>query len=219
MRKVHETGSVGILVALSIFIILFVSATGFGLWAYASRQDYKDNADKKAAQAVVSAIKDEDAKKDAEFAEKEKNPYRTYTGPVTYGKLTIQYPKTWSAVVNETNNSSTVIDGYLHPNFVPGLQSDTNFALRIQIVSTAYDQLLKQFDSAVKSGAARVTPYRAPKVTSITGARIDGQLDSKKKGSMVLLPIRDKTIKLWTESDQFGSDFNNIILANLTFVP
>lgn len=214
-----EEGSIGLLIALGVLIVLFVSAAVFGIWSYASRQDYKHNSDQKAAAAVAIAIKQEDTKKDADFVEKEKNPLRTYTGPETYGKLIIKYPKTWSAAVDEGGNGGIAINGYLHPDFVPGLQSNTNFALRVQIVQVSYDNVLKQYDSPVRSGLAKVSPYVAPKVAGITGARIDGQIDSQKKGSLVLLPLRDKTIKIWTESDQFFGDFNNIILANLTFIP
>ncbi len=219
MRKTNQAGSVGLLIALGIFVVLFISAAGFGVWAFMSRQDYKDNSDKKSADAAVIAVQKEDVKKDAEFVQKEKNPLRTYAGPEAYGKLTIQYPKTWSATVDETNTGGVVLNGYFHPSFVPGLQSDTNFALRVQILATPYDQVLKQFDTLIKNGTTHVTPYKAPKVTSINGARVDGSFDAKKKGHMVVLPLRDKTIKIWTESDQFQGDFNNIILANLTFVP
>lgn len=214
-----EQGSVGLLIALGVAVVFFVAAAGFGAWAFMSRQDYKNNADKKTAVAVAVAIKQEDSKKDAEFIQKEKNPLKTYTGPETYGKITIQYPKTWSAAIDEAAASNATINGYFHPDFVPGLQSATNFALRLQVIQQSYDVALKQFDSAVKSGTARVVPYQAPKIPGVVGARIDGTLDGKKQGSMVLLPLRDKTIKVWTESNQFMGDFNNIILANLTFVP
>jgi len=213
-----ERGSIVLYIVLGLFVVLFASATAFGVWAYGSRQDYKDNSDQKAAAAVAVAVKNEDKTKDAEFVEREKNPLRTYTGPEQYGKVSIQYPKTWSAAITEAA-SNNVIDGYLHPSFVPGFQSNTNFALRLQVLQSPYDAVLKQFDSAVRGGQVKVTPYVAPKQPGITGARIEGQLTPQKKGTMVLLPLRDKTIKLWTESDQFVGDFNNIILANLTFQP
>lgn len=219
MRKSNQDGSVATLVALGVFIVLFITAASFGAWAFMSRQDYKNNADKKAADAVTIAIKQEDSKKDAEFVEQEKNPLKSYVGPETYGKITIQYPKTWSAMVDETASSDAVLNGYFHPDFVPGIDTSTNFALRLQVVSQSYDQILKQFDNLVKAGKTRVAPYQAPKVSGVTGARVDGMFDSQKSGSMILLPLRDKTIKLWTEGDQYVGDFNNNILPNLTFVP
>ncbi len=219
MRKTDQAGSIVVFIALGVFIVLFVAAAIFGFWAYSQRQDYKKNVDAKIDVAVAAAVSKEDVKKDAAFAEKEKNPLRPYIGPEAYGKVVIAYPKTWSATVDESTSGSTVVNGYFHPSFVPGLQSTTNFALRLQVVSIPYDQVLKQFDAAVKNGKVKVNPYQAPKVSSVHGARLDGELDAKKKGSMVLLPLRDKTIKIWTEADQFQGDFNNIVLANLTFVP
>jgi hypothetical protein len=86
-------------------------------------------------------------------------------------------------------------------------------------VQTTYAQVLKQFDSAVRAGTVRVSPYSAPKVQGIVGARLDGEVIQKKKGSMIMLPLRDKTLKVWTEAEHFIPDFNNIILPNLTFIP
>lgn len=200
-------------------VVLFIAAASFGIWAYGSRQDYKQNTDKKIAAAVEVAVQEESTRKDNEFVEKEKSPLKTYQGAAAYGSLGISYPKTWSAYVVETDKGNTPIDGYFHPNFVPGLQSQTAFALRVQVSNQSYDQEMKQFESKVKSGAVAVTPYISKNVPTVTGARVDGEINQGQKNSMVLLPIRDKTIKISTESQQFLSDFNDIVLANLKFVP
>jgi len=42
----------------------------------------------------------------------------------------------------------------------------------------------------------------------------------KVQGSMVLVPLRDKTLKIWTEADEtYLKDFNENILPNYTFEP
>jgi hypothetical protein len=53
----------------------------------------------------------------------------------------------------------------------------------------------------------------------VVGSRIDGEINLGQKDSMILLPVRDKTIKISTESQEFMGDFNDIVLANLKFVP
>ncbi len=121
--------------------------------------------------------------------------------------------------MTETERSSIPVEGYFHPSFVPGVQSGTDFALRVQVTNQPYDQELKQFESKTKSGKVKVSPYKAPKVPNVLGSRVDGEINNGQKDSMVLFPVRDKTLKISTESDQFLSDFNSIILANLTFVP
>lgn len=206
------------LVSLIICIVFLLAAIGFGVWAYLQRQDYKANSDKKVDAAVVIAKKQTAEEKDKEFVEKEKNPYKEYVGPATYGSVKIVYPKTWGAYVNE-KGSQPLVNGYWHPSFVPGSETGTAFALRMEVVATGYDQVMKTFDGKVKGGDVKVSPYKAPKVPSVLGSRVDGEINKGQKDSMVVFPLRDKTLKIWTESETFLNDFNNIILANLTFSP
>lgn len=205
--------------AFVLMLILFLGAVGFGVWAFMGRQDYKNNVEPKIAAAVAKAEDATSTKKDQEFAEKEKQPLRTYTGPSAYGSVTISYPKTWSVYADESNRGSNPLDAYLNPAFVPGLQSDTNVALRLQVVSTPYADVARSFESQVKNGKVTVKPYAIAKVPSVTGLRVDGEIASKKSGSMVIVPLRDKTLKIWTEASQFVADFDTNVLPNVTLVP
>lgn len=201
-------------------MLLFFGAAGFGYWAYGQMQDYKNNSDQKAAAAADAARKETEEAKEKEFAEREKSPYKQYKGPSTYGSLDIMYPRTWSAFVKEATKSSNVgVDGFFHPNFVPSEESGTAFALRVEVLEQPYDQILKRFEADVKRGAVRVSPYTAPKVPGVLGSRVDGEIDRGLNGSMVVFPLRDKTIRISTQSPSFINDFNNIILPNLVFVP
>lgn len=221
MSKRYERGSINAwLIAFILTFLLLFGAAGFGFWAFSSRQDFKTNVDQKISVAVKVAQEQTATAKDKEFTEKEKNPLKSYQGPSAYGSLDIQYPKTWGAFVTElTTAGATSIDGYFHPNFVPGVQSGTNFALRVQVLSGSYDQQLKQYENLTKLGKIKVTPFRAANVQSVVGSRLDGEYVTGKQGSVILLPLRDKTLKIWTEANQFIGDFNNIILPNLKFVP
>lgn len=211
--------STGFLVPLIISVLLLIGALGFGLWAFASRQDYKNNTDQKVSAAVEIAKQQKSTEKDKEFTEKEKSPFKTYTGPSNYGSLSITYPKTWSAFMTETSSGGQPVEGYLHPNYVPGLASGTAFALRIQVLSQSYDAVLKGFEGNVKNGKIKASPIKAAKVPTILGTRLDGEINVGQKDSMVIFPLRDKTLKIWTESDTFIGDFNTVILPNLSFVP
>lgn len=209
----------GLLIPLILMTLLLCVAAAFALWAFGSRQDYKNNVDKKIDEAVTLANQITSTSKDKEYVEKEKNPLKSYLGPATYGGVSLMYPKTWSAYIGESNDSSMPIEGYLHPNFVPSLQSKTAFALRMQVVNQPYVQVMRQFDSNTKIGTVRVTPYKADKVPSVLGSRADGEITPGQQVSMVIFPIRDKTLKVWTESDTFDKDFDTIILPNLSFTP
>ena len=208
-----------LLISLATMTFLLLAFIVFSIWAFTSRLDYKTNSDKNASDAVAIAVQKESTRKDSEFLEKEKNPLKTYQGPEAYGSISISYPKTWGAYVVQTDRAALPVDGYFHPNYVPGVQSGTAFALRVQITNVAYDQEMKQFDGKVKSGKLVVSPFTAKNVPGVTGARVEGEINTGQKDYMILVPLRDKTLKISTESQQFVGDFDNIILANLKFVP
>lgn len=221
MRKIdsnqHGLANVLIIPIILLALLLF-GAIGFGYWAYSGMQDYKNNSDEKVNSAVEIAKKETATQKDNEFIQREKQPLQEYNGPSSFGSISIKYPKTWSAYVDETGGSLP-IDGYFHPNFVPGTDSETTFALRVQISDRTFAEEIKSFDSTIKQGKARAKPYKPVNVDNIIGSRIDGEIDNGKKGSIVLLPLRDKTIKIWTEADQFINDFDNNILKNFKYSP
>lgn len=222
MKTLTQRGAVNVLLLPLILVVLFfLGAAGFGYWAFAQREDYKNNSDQKVAVAVSAAEKRTQAADAKIFAEKEKQPLRTYVGPSQFGALTIQYPKTWSAYVIEGKDSSSKpVETYFYPEFVPNVSNnDQTYALRAELVSESYDQVLNDYEGSVKTGKVTITPYRLPKVSNIVGSRIEGQLTTNKQGTMVILPLRNMTLKIWVDASSFAPDFNNIILPNITFTP
>jgi hypothetical protein len=216
----NERGTINaLLIPLVLCVLMLFGAIGFGLWAFASRQDYKDNVDQKIAVAQEVTKKETETAKDNEFAEKEKSPLKSYRGPSQFGSLTIQYPKTWSGYVDETGRGGAELDGYFHPTTVPGVQSGASYALRIQVAQRPFSEEIKAFDSKAKNGTVKTSSYRPRKVSDVIGMRVEGEINSQKQGIMILLPSRDKTIKIFTESNQFYDDFNKNILPNFTFTP
>lgn len=214
-----KKSNIATVLIFALLILLLLGSIAFGLWAFSGMQDYKTNSDKKASAAAALAVKKAEEAKDKEFVEREKSPTKEYIGPTTYGSVKIVYPKTWGAYVNEKSSGAALLSGYWHPSFVPGADSGTAFALRMEVTSTSYDQVLKTFDGKVKAGKVKVSPYKAPLVPSVLGSRVEGEINEGQKDYMVVFPLRDKTLKIWTESDQFLGDFDNIVLANLTFSP
>lgn len=227
MIKHNQDGAVsGVGISLVFAVLLLVAAIGFGAWAFTSREDYKTNVDSKITAAVTIAKKQESSAKDAQFVQQEKQPLRTYTGPDAYGSLAISYPKTWSGVVAQANNSSsgsgTLLDGYFYPNIVPSITDPASvFALRFQVVGTAYADVLKTLNSLQqnKEKPTSISPYALPKVPNTVGVQVNGALPNQKTGVMVILPLRSQTLEVWTEGSQFTGDFNASILPNLSFAP
>lgn len=212
-----EQGSISVILAV-LFGLFFVAASGFGLWAFSERQDFKNNVDQKVDTAVGVAVQNAETAKDAEFVELEKLPNRVFTGSATYGSLSFEYPKTWSVYAQESG-SSIVLDVYAHPGVVPGLQSKQPYALRAEILSTRYDTETEKLLRLVERGELTAQAFRPAKLQNVLGLRVDGALDQDTTGAAVYLPLRDRTIRISTESTEFLKDFNDIIIPSITFVP
>ena len=213
-----------VMVVLSALLVL---ALVFGFWAFSGRQDYKNNTDKKVAAAVAAANKVQQDKDQSAFDAQNKAPYKTYSGSVTFGSITFSYPKSWSAYVDETG-SSQPLNAWFYPNQVPGTSGTTAYALRAELVSDDYATVVDQINQGAQDGGLRASAYIPPKLKSTpnvqVGTRFDGTISqdsngNSKTGSLVVLKVRDKTLKLYTESTDFLSDFNNIVLPSLTYNP
>lgn len=207
-----------------ILTLLLIGSLIFGGWAYAGRQSYKNDSDKKAAVAVEAAKKEQTAQLQAQFAEQSKSPNKTFTGSPTYGSITFNYPKTWSAYL-DSNNTSEPINGYFHPDVVPGTQSKVAFALRVELVNTDYSQIVQQFTNSSQKKVT-ASAYLPPKMNGVANAQpgtlftgaINNQ-DQTQNGALLAIKVRDKTLEISTQSNDYMDDFNNIILASLTFAP
>ena len=224
MLKHNQKGEInGVGLSLIVCATLLVLTLVFAVWAYAGRQDYKNNVDSKIAAAQEVAKQQESSRKDKEFAEKEKSPLKTYNGPASYGSLVITYPKTWSGAVDDTGqNTDSLVDGYFYPGVVPSTSNpNSTFALRVQVTSQAYSEVLKNLQGLEDdtNNPASISPYALPKVPSVVGVVVNGALPDQKSGKMVVLPLRNQALMIWTEGNQFTSDFDNIILPNFSFSP
>jgi hypothetical protein len=93
------------------------------------------------------------------------------------------------------------------------------FALRVELVQQSYETVLNTFRQQVATSKVTIAPYTLEKVPSVVGSRVEGQITPKKQGTMIILPLRNMTLKIWTESNDFKGDLDTHILPNLSFVP
>ena len=211
----------GLIIGLVIVSLLFIASAVVAVLFYTQMLDYKTNSDKKSAVAVALAQEKQKKELEAQFAEQSKEPLTSYTSPASYGSVVLAYPKTWSAYVDEGAGSKNV-EAYFHPSYVP---SDKNsggdgfkYALRAQIVQSTYAQQMQPYDKYLKKGEAKATPISGLPAGA-NGTRIDGKISEKATGSVVIIPVRDKVLKIWTEGEVYINDFNNFVLKNLKFNP
>jgi len=226
MFKHNQNGAANTVVLLVLTLLLLVGAIAFGVWAFAGRQDFKNNVDSKVAAALSVAKSEQQTADNKQFAEDSKNPLRAYNGPEAYGSMILNFPKTWSGYVSDagTNTSNAAVDGYFYPNTVPSTTNQSSvFALRVQVINQPYSQVIQSYTAQQQTSQTSFSAYALPKVPKVVGIRLTGSLNigtlSNKQVDMIILPLRSETLELWTEGTQFENDFNTYILPNFSFSP
>lgn len=224
MLKHNQVGAIGGEdISLTLAIILLIAAIGFGGWAFSSRQDYKNNVDTKISAAVTVAKQQQSAADQAQFTEEAKQPLKAYNGPQPYGSLVVNFPKNWSAYVDDTGtNAGGLVNGYFAPGTVPSVTTPNSvFALRVQVINQPYSQVVQSFSKQQQAGKLTVSAYALPKFPQNVGVEVSGLLNKKdtKTVTMVVIPLRSQTLEIWTQGSQYLSDFNSNILPNFSFSP
>ncbi len=198
----------GSLIAIIALIILLLGAGSGAIWAYLSYNEQKTNVDTKIQAAVADAKKSQSDEDESKFAEREKEPNRQFAGPDDYGRLTFNYPKTWSVYVAKDGSTSEGFQAYLNPVTVPPVLPAQQFALRVTIEQQDYDQVVKSYQILVQKGDLKSS---ATSSNGNNGTRLDGNFSKTLRGAAVLYKIRDKTVIIQTDADTFKPDFENII--------
>lgn len=213
MRK--EVGAVsGLLIANITLIVVVIGLGSVMIWALMNYYDQKDNVDQKIAAAVETAKTEQAEADEKEFIEREKEPYRDFVGPADLGGVTFKYPKTWS--VYTASNRGRGFEAYLQPGVVHDVNSDRPYATRVSIETTPYEDVIEDYEKDVEDGLLK---SRQVTINEFEGNRLDGQFSDTVEGSMVIFKVRDKTLRVYTESPNFRKDFNDIILKTLSFNP
>jgi hypothetical protein len=189
-------------------IVLSIILIGLAIWLFMSYTGQKTDVDTKISNAVNLAVKKQVDTDEAKFAKREKEPNREFVGPDDYGRVTFNYPKTWSVyVANDVTNGGTY-EAYLNPVAVPSISDSQQFALRVIIENTSYSSVIASYSSLVKNGDLNSSSITA---NGITGTRLDGKFTDDIRGSAVIFKIRDKTLTIRTDADTFTSDFDALV--------
>lgn len=194
------------LIVVSLLAVLFI---GLFIWMWVKWNDASTNVKGKVDVAVAEAKNELQTKLESEFEEKEKYPYRVFTGPTDLGELSFEYPKTWSLYVQSSANRGGDYAAYLNPGQVNVVQDDTVMALRVSIKGTLFDQAISDFAEKVRSGDMTLS------TTVVNGNNVNvytGKLDNEYQGIICVFKLRDKTVMLQTDSTSvFSDDFYRIL--------
>lgn len=205
----HEVGSSNpYLIATIVLVVLFVGAGSFAIWSFVNYNEQKSNVDAKVSLAVAEAKRVQVEEDERKFAEREKQPNRVFVGPEDYGRLTFSYPKTWSTYVDRDASKGGAYQAYLHRDVVPPVSSVQQYMLRVSIEDKNYDNVIRTYEGRVEKGQLRSS---TASFNGHTAARFDGDLTNNIRGAAVVFKVRDKTVTLQTDADQFKSDFDALV--------
>jgi hypothetical protein len=225
--KLNQNGSTnGNTLGLIVCVVLLIFSFIFGIWAFSGKQKYQNNANQLISSAVTAAKQQQQTSDNKTYAVAAENPLIQYVGPQAFGTVSLWYPKTWSGYVDTSQGSSggdgTPVDGYFFPGVLPTVQdngSSFNFALRLQVSSDTYSDILQSYQGSQQGGSDTITTYSLPKLPNVVGVKIVGQLSNGNTGTLIVLPLRSEALEIWTEGDAYLTQFNNYILPNLSFSP
>ncbi|MHB1865090.1 MAG: hypothetical protein ACYCPS_02915 [Candidatus Saccharimonadales bacterium] len=220
--KLNQYGAInGIAISLVLVTLLFIASLVFGIWSFSGRQKYKNDTQQLINSAVASAKTQQQNIDNANYFIQSQKPLIEYVGPEAYGTIKLFYPKNWSSYVNDSGTNGYPIDGYFYPGTLPSVTdgNQVNFALRLQVENQSYQSVLGVYDSLVQANQTVIKAYSLPKVPSVVGVEVVGQLANNLSGTLVILPLRSEALEIWTEGTQYLSEFNNDILPNLSFSP
>lgn len=199
-------------VKVAAIIVLTLASIGlliFGLWAYSQYTSVKGPVEEQRAAAAEAARADERAKLEQEFKQKEKEPFVSYMAPGVFGAFTFKYPKTWSLYAFEDESGKLQLDVYGNPETIRTFKSKTNsYAFRLKLERELYSEAVEDYQDLVED---KLLSVQTVKVSGITGTRYSGQLDKEHSGDLILLPVRDKTLYVWTEGKDYLEDFDRLV--------
>lgn len=215
----HETGKrlstvhIIIIVLLSLFSVVFL---GLFIWAFINYNDVKSDVDAQISYAVNEAVSNREDELEKEFAEREKEPYKTFAGPADYGELGFKYPKTWSVYVDYDFTKGGDYNAYLNPGEVNKVGKETVNALRVSILNKSYDDVIAEYERKASSNNSNLTSQSITVNKTVATEYIGTIPNSSLSGYIVIFKIRDKAVILQTDSVLFKADFDKL-LSTVTF--
>lgn len=210
MNTRAESGAANAWVITAIGFIVIAVVTGIAAtWALMNYLDQKNNFDTTVETAVATAKKEQADADELKFAAREKDPNRQFAGPDDYGRLTFDYPKTWSVYINEDGSGNgDAFQAYLNPVTVPPVNENTQYAIRVIIEQVDFDEVVSDYDKMVGEGLLKTSSVT---INGQPGTRLDGNFSEDIRGSAVVFKIRDKTVTIRTDANTFKSDFDKLI--------
>lgn len=211
----------GLIKTIVIIILSLIAVTFIGLfiWMFIQYDEAHTDVQGQIDVAVAKAKDEQKTELTARFLEEEKYPYKVFTGPADYGRLSFEYPKTWSVYIEASANKGGDFKSYFNPVQVNAVGDDTINALRVTILDMLFDEVVAKYQDEMNRKNSNLTMETTTigKDNNITANRYTGTIPKTElSGYIVMFKIRDKTAILRTDSVLFTDEFNKL-LGTVTF--
>ena len=206
----------GLIKTIALIVVSLIAVTFIGLfiWLFLQYSDVSEDVNSKIAVAVAEAKDEQAAQMEAEFTEREKLPYKTFSGPVDYGQLTFNYPKTWSVYVAADASNGGDYQAFFNPTQVNVVSKNTINALSLTIRDEEFDDVASEYQKKMEHKDSNLT-MQAVTINAkqdIPANRYTGTIPGTDfNGIIVIFKIRDKTAVFQTDSQLFEQDFDNLL--------
>ena len=192
---------IGLALVSATFIALFI-------WMYIQWNEANTAVEAKIKVEFEEAVSANTAELENDFANREKQPYKTFGGPSDYGSLSFEYPKTWSVYIAADVTDGKNYEAYFNPNIIKPISDDTIDALRLKITNESTDSILEDYNGEVEDGNLTVETRQinGDPVTIFTG-----QITDEFQGKVAVFKIRDKTVIIQTDATIFFDEFAHVL--------
>ena len=198
------------IILIAVCVIAAIAIV-FAVIFFMQYNELKVNYDSDKNLAVAEAVKKQEDIDKANYAEQEKLPKTSFTGPSDYGSLSFQYPKTWSVYVDSDGTNNSDYKAYFRPAWVdPVSDSASRYALRFQILNRQYTTVQGDYESKVKNGEMTSSVFNADS-NKITGIKYEGKIDEGIQGVVVLVKVNDKTAIFQMDAEVYRKDFEELV--------
>lgn len=201
-------------IALVIVSLIAITFIGLFIWKYLEWDSAKTDIDGQIDAAVAMAVSENTTKLENEFVEREKYPYKTFSGPADYGSLSFEYPKTWNLYIAKDATNGGNFEAYLNPGEVQPVSTTTINALRVTIRDAAFDTVARQYEGYVRNGRLTVV---SREVGGTVANVYTGEVANNIQGILTIFKLRDKTVMLQTDAMLFADEYYKL-LDTVTFV-
>lgn len=191
-----------------ISMIIAVTFIGLFIWMASQYDDSKKNIEGRIDAEVIQAKNQQALELETEFENREKSPYKMFTGPSDYGSLSFEYPKTWSLYEQRDSRAGGDYQAFINPDKVPPVDGENPIAVHVMILNVSFDEYISDYESDVEDGTMTLT------IRPVGGTNANmyrGELDNEFIGIATVFKLRDKTVVIQTDANVFEEDYIRIL--------